>query len=93
MSLTAIQLMTIISILEGELESNPTTSPILDELRKAHDIVSQDSRFRVSLQSVVSASDEVEKNTCHWCEMAEDPNNTSVTVCPFHKTLTVFDEE
>jgi len=21
---------------------------------------------------------------CHWCEMANNPENKSVTVCPFH---------
>lgn len=27
---------------------------------------------------------------CHWCEMAADPNNRSVTVCPFHPAAPVM---
>ena len=31
---------------------------------------------------------EIAAQPCHWCEMANDPNNQSVTVCPFHPVLT-----
>ena len=41
-------------------------------------IAELEAQVKRLLEAVPSAGE------CHWCKMAADPNNHSVTICPFH---------